>query len=314
MATPVWQTTKGYRRLRPYTDLCTRTQFRKITIEGKEKLPSSDAAVILAPNHSAGLIDPCMLLLISPRKAIAFGSRSDIFSNPKIASLLHWLRILPIARARNGRDEVIKNHKTFADIIDCLRHGTPFCLYPEGTHYPSAGMLPLKKGVYRIASMAAEQIEDKEIYVVPVGVDYESFFREMRDAAVRIGEPINFREFIKNHSELTEVETIKAFLEELRNRDLSMIDKFETGKKKGRLPARILLGIILLPLFIANGAASVLIWAPKAIIMHGIEDKAWSHTVEYGLHLALPIFWPFIMIFRLIENFYFDIYTELRNK
>lgn len=311
--TPVWQTTRAYAILRTLVDLCTRCMFSKVTIEGKENLPERDSAVILAPNHSAAMVDPCLLLLLSPHKAIAFGARSDIFKKPRIASVLHWIRILPIARARNGREEVIKNHKTFEDIIDCLAHGTPFCLYPEGTHFAAPGMLPLKKGVYRIASMAAERLKDKDVFVVPVGVDYESFFHEMKQAAVRIGKPINFREFHEEHSNLNEVEIIKSFLDELRNRDLQLIDQlYDCSRERWPLWVRIPLGIILIPVFIVCAILSAIIWIPKYFVMRSMTDKAWTHTVEYSFRLFVPVLWPFINGFRRMQNLYHEIIEDIR--
>ena len=131
----IWEKHKGYIPALKYVNLTTRTCFRSIRIEGAERIPQ-EGAVILAPNHCAALMDPLLALVLFGGKPVVFGARSDIFANPKVAKVLRWLRILPIARERNGLTEVAKNFDTFKEIIDCLDHEVPFCLYPEGTHNP----------------------------------------------------------------------------------------------------------------------------------------------------------------------------------
>ena len=174
----IWEYYRGYVRARHYTDLITRSCFRSIRIEGMEHIPA-EGAVMLAPNHCATLMDPMLQLLLRPHKdPIAFGARSDIFKKPRVAKILRWLRIVPLARERNGLAEVAKNFEVFDEIIDCLDHDVPFCMYAEGTHHPERGMLPVKKGIFRIAKMASEQL-GKPIYIVPIGTRPEDPHEQM---------------------------------------------------------------------------------------------------------------------------------------
>ena len=114
----IWEYYRGYVRARHYTDLITRSCFRSIRIEGMEHIPA-EGAVMLAPNHCATLMDPMLQLLLRPNKdPIAFGARSDIFKKPRVAKILRWLRIVPLARERNGLAEVAKNFEVFDEIID----------------------------------------------------------------------------------------------------------------------------------------------------------------------------------------------------
>ena len=185
----IWEPYRGYTRCRHYTDLITRSCFRSIRIEGRERIPA-EGAVILAPNHCATLLDPMLQLLLRPDKApIAFGARSDIFANPRTAKILRWLRIVPIARERNGLNEVAKNFEVFDEIVDCLDHDVPFCMYAEGTHRAERGMLPVKKGLFRVAKMASDHL-GKPVYIFPIGTCYEDFFRGQTRVRMRVGEPM----------------------------------------------------------------------------------------------------------------------------
>ena len=112
----IWEEYRGYRPCRWHVNNSTRGCFSSIQREGLENIPR-DGAVLLAANHCATLMDPLLVLdALSPR-LVAFGARSDIFAKPRIAKILHWLRIVPIARERNGLSEVAKNFETFEDVI-----------------------------------------------------------------------------------------------------------------------------------------------------------------------------------------------------
>ena len=152
---------------------------------------------MLAPNHRCALMD-ALLVLLTGHRPIGFGARMDIFRKPKIAAALRWLRILPIARERDGLKEVIRNYDTFDEITECFEHGLPFCLFSEGAHRPEHGMMPVHKGIFRVARIASEKL-GCPVYIVPVGLDYEYFFRQGGRAAVRIGEPFEVNEFMAMH-------------------------------------------------------------------------------------------------------------------
>ena len=201
----IWEPYRGYTRCRHYTDLITRSCFRSIRIEGRERIPA-EGAVILAPNHCATLLDPMLQLLLRPDKApIAFGARSDIFANPRTAKILRWLRIVPIARERNGLNEVAKNFEVFDEIVDCLDHDVPFCMYAEGTHRAERGMLPVKKGLFRVAKMASDHL-GKPVYIFPIGTCYEDFFRGQTRVRMRVGEPMEIGAEFARRADLPEAE------------------------------------------------------------------------------------------------------------
>lgn len=295
----IWEKHRGYKIVRAYTDFITRTCFRSIRVEGLENIPRGEA-VLLAPNHCAALMDPLVQLQIPG--LIGFGARSDIFKNPMAAKFLRWTRIVPLARERNGLAEVAKNFEIFQEIIDCLDHQVPFCMYAEGTHNPAPGMLPVKKGVFRIAKMASEQL-GKPIYIVPIGTNYEDFYRGQTRVRMRIGEPMEIaQEFARREGE-TEAEIYRELCEQLRERDLALIGE-RTIPRQGPKALRIAGAVLSLPLFAVCAVGALPIWLPHLLIMRGMEDKAWAHTVRFALHFGLPLFIPFHNGYERLLNFY----------
>ena len=179
-----------YAFLRHYVDFCLRLAYRKIRYVGLEKVPS-DGAVIYAPNHTNALMD-ALVILSMDRKQKVFVARADIFKNPKVAKILRFLKIMPIMRIRDGMDEVRKNTEIIHKSVDVLLDKVPFCILPEGRHQAKHSLLPLSKGIFRIA-LEAEEIMDGRLplYIVPVGLEYGNFFRYRSTVLVQIGEPIN---------------------------------------------------------------------------------------------------------------------------
>ena len=305
----IWERYPGYDLLRWYARWSIRSCFRSLTVEGRGHIPTDDGALLLAPNHCATLLDP-MSTLYGFNAAVGFGARSDIFANPKVARILYWLKILPIARERNGLSEVAKNFEVFDEIVDCLAHDMPFCLYAEGRHRAERGLLPIKKGIFRVAKQAVDAL-DKPVRVLPMGLDYEYFFRGQGRAVIRFGEPIDVGEFFAAHADLPEAEIYRLLCEELRERILALIGRIPE-RRHGRILLRILASILMLPVFVLCAVGSILIWVPQLVIMSRIKDKAWTHTVRFLMHMLFPIFWPFHIFFERILRYWLELAEDLK--
>ncbi len=308
MLRKVWQYSKSYNILRYYVDFTTKSLFSSVKITGRENIPT-DGMIMYAPNHCAALLDPLMILLLK-KEPVAFGARFDIFRNPKMAAILRYLRILPIARERDGLEAVASNFSTFDEIVECLDNGVPFTLYSEGTHRAERGMLPVKKGIFRIARMAAEKT-GKKMWIVPVGIDYEYFFREEGKAAVRVGKPLDLMQYFEDHQDLTEFQAYKGLCNWLQESDLSLIGRIPERSHK-RLPLRCALGVVSMPVFAAFAIPAAPIWLSATLILKNFKDKAWTHTVYFGLRLALPVFVPFYWVFEKLRLFYTNILEDLK--
>ena len=311
---------KLYAFLRPYVDWMFRRSYRRIQYIGKENIPT-DGAIIYSPNHSNALCDAMAVLTIDRSRKV-FVARADIFKDPRKAKILNWLKIMPINRIRDGVDEVLKNDHTINEAVYTLKDGVPFCILPEGTHRPMHSLLPLRKGIFRIALRANEVFgAQKPVYIVPVGLEYGDYYHLWDDLTVNIGKPINVTQFVLDHPDLEYPQLIMALREELtlRMRELILwveddenyeenIAKLQANPpapffKHSHLPKWLilLLLILLFPLFVVSLALTIPLWLSWLIIRHKVTDPAFHNSVQYvwqllynTLTLCIPLpFWMF---------------------
>ena len=186
-----------YSIFRPLVDYGTYNHYRSVTIKGRENLPQHDA-YILAPCHQNALMDTLLILLIHPRP-IAFLARADIFQKKAQAKALNFLRIGPVYRIRDGRDNLSRNDQVFKNSREVLEKGVPLCLMAEGTHNDKHQMLPLVKGMFRIACGTQKELGDKPLYIVPVGLDYDHYEDLYHNVCINIGKPIDVRPFMAEY-------------------------------------------------------------------------------------------------------------------
>lgn len=186
-----------YTILRPIVDYGTRCHYRSVVIKGRENLPRG-AAYILAPCHQNALMDALLVLLIR-RGPTVFLARADIFRKRTLARMLHFLRIGPVYRIRDGRDQLSRNDEVFKGSREVLECGVPLCLMAEGTHNDRHQLLPLVKGMFRIACDTQQELGDKPLYIVPVGIDYDDYEDVYHNACLSIGRPIAVRPFMAVH-------------------------------------------------------------------------------------------------------------------
>lgn len=209
-----------YRNLRPLVDFCTAMSFSRIQVLGMENIPE-DGSVIFAPNHCNTLMD-ALVVLRTRKGPTVFGARADMFENSAASKALHFLKIVPIVRRRDGIRKVIRNLDTIEDIVEVLGENVPFCIFPEGTHRPMHSLLPVGKGVFRIAATADGSL-NKKIYVIPVGIEYSDYYRFAGTSLVQFGEPIEVSGYLKDNPEVQDAEMYRHFTSILRGRMESLI-------------------------------------------------------------------------------------------
>ena len=211
-----------YSWARIWCDDAIRSMFNHISSEGKENVPT-DGAVLLAPNHCNTVMD-ALVILQDWKDATLFGARADVFHKPLVRKILHFLKILPLPRARDGVKAVLDNRSTIEEVVDCLDHGMRYCMFCEGTHRPMHSLLPLKKGIVRTALSANERFGDrKPVYIVPVGLEYQDYYRIKTPIRIRYGKAINVTEFVSTNPEMAESHIYRHILDTLKERISSLI-------------------------------------------------------------------------------------------
>lgn len=211
-----------YTLLKPIVDWNLRHSYRKVEVRGKENIPQ-DGAIMIAPNHCNTLMDALVILRAFNDQTV-FGARADIFNKPLIASIMYFLRILPMVRQRDGLRNVLKNHETQETIVETLEHGVRFCMYPEGRHRPAHSLQSLGKGTFRAVLAANAKFGDKmPVYIIPTGIEYGDYFRFRSTSLITFGKPINVTEYVKGQNIDNEVQLIEPLRKELASRMSELI-------------------------------------------------------------------------------------------
>ena len=204
-----------------YVAFVMKLSYRKIAHVGKEDIPT-DGAIIFAPNHTNTLMDALVALNVDLKPKV-FVARADIFKNRKLAKILTFLKMMPIMRQRDGFNAVKKNQEIIDKAVDVLKDKMPFCIFPEGTHQAKYSLLPLSKGIFRIALQAHEQMPQMPLYIVPMGLRYGDLFRFRSTVHLQIGKPINIGEFLAENAHLSQQEQINCMRDLLTERLTSTI-------------------------------------------------------------------------------------------
>ncbi len=168
--------------------------YRRIIVMGLENI-NPEETLIYAPNHQNALMDALAVLFTHKGQPI-FLARADIFRKKIIASLLYFLKILPVYRIRDGYSNLKANDEIFHKTVDVLRNKNGLVILPEGDHAGFRRLRQLKKGICRIAFQADEAMDfNLNIKIIPVGLEYSNYSRIRQVLSVVYGKPIEVSEY-----------------------------------------------------------------------------------------------------------------------
>ncbi len=205
-----------YYAVRPIARIAFGTYFRKIFLSGLENIPR-DAGVILAANHPTAFIEPCVLACWLDRP-LYFLVRGDLFNKPLYARLMNGLHMLPLFRQdESGIRAVRENYKVLDAMSQALGEGKTVMVLAEGHTVHEKRLRPIRKAVARLAFNAATQFPDKEIYVVPVGVNYTYSDRFRSEVMLEFGQPMRVKDYETLYAEAPP-KALRRFTQELRDR------------------------------------------------------------------------------------------------
>jgi len=296
--------------------------FGRLEINGRPNIPK-DTPFILAPNHQSAFLDAIMMGVYND-KPVHFLTRSDVFVSPFIGALTA-LNMMPVYRIRDGYEKLSKNEEVFAKCDALLAKGLPVLIFPEGNMGAGHYLRPLTKGTSRMAIQAQLKM-DKDVLIVPVGINYYHHDRPRYKCIINFGTPIRVRSY------LSEYEKHKAKgLIKLRNdlasaiKSLLIIPNSENydSKVKGlnrnnekypfvdvknkidadhlRVPQYYnLVRIVPRVLSIFNPVA---IGAVHYLLRSVIKDRQFTASLKYTLGLLLSVMW-WIIVFASFSYFY----------
>ncbi len=184
----------GYWTLKKYIQFADWLIYNKVIVNGLEKIPKNKP-IIFSPNHQNALSDP-MAILLNTKFQPVWLARADIFKNKTAAAILKFLKIMPVYRMRDGKENLSKNDVTFTDSVKVLENNFSLGLFPEAAHSGKRQMLVHKKAVPRIVFMAEEKSNQKlDIQIIPTGIYYSHYWKFNRDLIVNFGNPIPGNEY-----------------------------------------------------------------------------------------------------------------------
>ena len=204
---------KGYALLKAFAGFWHNNFFyRRVIVVGRENI-NPDHHVIFAPNHQNALMD-ALAVLFTHKGQPVFLARADIFRRKSIASILYFLKILPVYRIRDGFNTLKGNDEIFDKTVDVLRHGNGLIILPEGDHEGYRRLRQLKKGICRVAFHADEASGfQMKIKIIPVGLEFTNYQRYRQVLTVVYGRPLEVAEYHELYRRTPEIA-----LNELRNR------------------------------------------------------------------------------------------------
>jgi 1-acyl-sn-glycerol-3-phosphate acyltransferase len=158
-------------------------------IEGKENVPSSGPAILVANHISAG--DTYLIPALIPRR-LTFPAKAEAFAGTGLRGrVLKWflegVGMLPMDRS-GGRASAT----SMTGVLGVLERGELLGIFPEGTRSPDGRLHKGKTGVARLVLQA-------RVPVIPIGVVDTQFVKlpllgipVMRRPGVRVGRPLDF--------------------------------------------------------------------------------------------------------------------------
>lgn len=174
--------------------------------------------VIIAMNHPNAFMDPVCITWVSYPTRVRYMARGDAFK-PGIANfLLSQLGVVPIFRMRDGGKEGLqKNDESYRVVNKLLKKNAKIIIFAEGLCIQERRLRPLKKGVARMVFGAYEHLNNKDLIVVPVGLNYSAPSKMQSKLFYNVGNPIRVSDLAGAHQE-NPARTQKQFLELLTKR------------------------------------------------------------------------------------------------
>jgi len=190
--------------------------FYRYDYKGRVNIPN-DKPVVLAPNHVNAFIDPIALGLLCDRK-VRFFARGDVFKGNIARKVLNALSVSPMYRIQEGFSEIKKNDKTFEECRNRLSNNEVVLLFPEGVCVQERRLRPLKKGLSRIVFQTEETMDfQKDVLIIPVGLNYTAAYKFRSKIFIDIGEPISLKEYEERYKQ-DKVRTINDFTKVLEKK------------------------------------------------------------------------------------------------
>lgn len=146
--------------------------------------------LILASNHPNSFLDAILLGALF-KQPVHYVVRGDVFKKPLVRSIFTALKMIPIYRMSEGRENLSLNDETFEKCRSILARNGIILIFSEGLCVHEWRMRPLKKGTARLFLQSAKDNPNgSELRVLPVGLNYHDFSGMGKPVYISFGEMI----------------------------------------------------------------------------------------------------------------------------
>lgn len=163
---------------------------RKLCVINKSEVPLHKP-VLLASNHSGSFFDALVIgaVLKQPMYTLA---RGDVFRKPKVARWLRRIKLIPVFRGSEGRDNLKQIDSTMQECFTVMKKQGTVVIFSEGVCVNEWHLRPLGKGTARMAHQAwyGDAAALHGLAVVPTGLTYEHFRGANKRVILHFGETI----------------------------------------------------------------------------------------------------------------------------
>jgi glycerol-3-phosphate O-acyltransferase / dihydroxyacetone phosphate acyltransferase len=157
--------------------------------------------VIIAMNHPNAFTDPVAITYLTYPLKLKYLARGDAFKPGLISWLLEQLGIVPIFRIQDGGKEGLKkNDEAYRRVNNLLKRNHKIIVFAEGLCIQERRLRPLKKGVARMVFGAYDFLENEELCVIPVGVNYSQPDKFRSTVFYNVGEPMFIKDFQEGYN------------------------------------------------------------------------------------------------------------------
>lgn len=183
-----------YRILRAIATIAVRWYYRRIEVEGLDRVPAT-GPVIIAANHWNALVD-ALLIATAISRPVRLTAKATLLENPVTRLLVYAVGVIPLRRVSDeqrrtdGPVNESRNAQSFAAILDALAAGEVVLIFPEGKSHSEPELAPLKTGCARLALMARAERGLTNVPIVPVGLTFERKGRPRTRVALRVGRSV----------------------------------------------------------------------------------------------------------------------------
>lgn len=173
--------------------------FKHVFIDGNKNYNASKPTV-LACNHPNSFLDGIMFDIIFP-KPIFILTRGDSMNSKFKRAIFNKLNIVPIHRLSEGRENLMKNDETFLKCREILNNNGTVIIFSEGLCIQEKRLRPLKKGTARICLEFLRLFPNKDLQVIPTGINLDGFNTQKTNIHLNIGTPLDLKEVSQLYNE-----------------------------------------------------------------------------------------------------------------